>query len=1252
MKKILTLLLVFSLIFVSSPFTYAESTDKITYYVSVDGNDQGKGSHEEPLATLEGAKQKVRETLVKYPDGINIDVVFKTGEYRFNSTVSFDKNDSALPGYRVTYKGEDNVYFKGSVPIDITKISLVTDSKILKRLPTVSKGKVGQINLREQGYDVKVYSPNVSDSAVEDYSFFLNGNEQICAEWPNGDGNYAQFQTVYKPGGGGKYSESAGGGTFKYEDTTADRWVTAKDFWIVGYLSNDYVQSRSLVKSVDPEKQAIELRYGTEGGISSSCSRRWKAVNLIEELDVPGEWYMDRENDILYYFPEKSLHNAEFEMSVLENYMISMKGTSNVSFENINFTQSRSGAITAGSYPDNITIDNCTFTYLGKTAINVWGVISGIVNKSHENWRNRIDGATNWHIQNCSFAYLIRGGINMTGGNRDTLTDSGNIIENNYFTQMPLKFQSYYYPISLYGGCGDIVRNNVMNNCGFHCVDYVGNNYKIQNNEFYNAARETSDTAVIYTGRSFTDRGTEISYNYIHDNYPVDSRISPSNNGVYLDDATQGTIIHHNIFKNIHRGVCANGATDHQVYSNIFVDCAFATHINTNFLTYPTYIANNATMFADVANLEAWQKAYPNMSDIVNKYPGKASFNIVKDNVAYNANYTIYDEVKKYGTVENNVTCENTSAFVDYSNGDYRLKESDVTLNSDFDMNKIGLKSNEITNEVEIPKLMYSDFQQIYPRNGESDISFQNVYFKWENSVGADKYRLVVAKNKELTDVVIDTYCDYNYYTAQELDPAVDKYYWKVTAINNSLQLKKEWESDNAVFVFNLSPDYELNKTSLEKSINSAKTLLGEIVEGDAVGKYRVGTKVTLQALIDDGEKLLTYDKDKTSQKEINNCVKAIEDFINQDDIVISGFYDLGKEFSDDGSWGNAVLTKSDDGKDVMQVDGAEKSLSTGFGGVKAGSKNMILCFKMRGTFTSDRHNWVGIGLRGDMQKDIAEAGNDNYFFVIKEKMVEFQRNLRGPAIVKEFENTALDFGEWHDIQFGVINLGAAQMIILNVDGKEVLNYIDTSNSQITQKGDFLFNATNNHILEIAQADSIPTVEEYNAIVKKGYEALQNSHFETIKTVSDNSIMMNVNCKHYVTEDGTKEFVGGVPTIYGEKTLVPLRTISEFFGSDVSWDVNSRSAVIKSNEKTIEFFENKNVYTIDGVENTLQQAPIIKDDTLLVPLRDIAEALGKEVYWYDTGLIIIGTNQKIDTQNKYSLLNNISSTFERMNKLN
>ena len=1249
-KKISALVLALAITVSIFPNTFAESPDKAVFYVAVDGNDKATGTEERPLATLEGARAKVRETLDAHPEGIDIEVVFKSGTYRFSETVNFEIEDSALDGHRITYRGDGDVYFKGSTPLDITKISLVTDRNIINRLPTVAKGKVGQLDLSEQGIDAKKYNPNLSYDETEDYAFFLNNKMQICAEWPNGDGNYTQYQTVLKQGNGDIWTEGAGG-IFKYEESNPNRWADAKDLFVVGYLDYDYCPSRVLVKKVDTENQTIELAYGTvHSKMLTSYSRRWKAVNLLEEIDVPGEWYIDRDKDILYYYPESSLNNAEFEMSTLDKYFIYMKETKNVTFKDINFSQSRQGAIRGSKNIENVIIDGCTFTYLGNNAI--WFNGSGygtIVNKSHELSKNTINGAKDCLIANCTFAYLRRDGIRINGGNRDTLTPSGNIIENNYFYQCADKYHMYYYGIKLLNGCGDIVRNNVMNNFQFHCIDYTGNEYRIFNNELYNANRENSDCGIIYTGRSFTERGTEIAYNYIHDSFPLDERVTPSNNGVYLDDNIQGQIVHHNIFYNVHRGICANGSTDHQIYSNIFVDTPFATHLNNHLIG----AQRNRTMYSDISDHEIYREAYPNIADIAVKYNGeKAAFNVVKDNVGYNANFTIYDEVKEYGTVENNILLDSVADFVDYGNKDFRLKESgDTVLDSSFDMNQIGLKVDEETGEFTVPKLLYSDFQQVYPKNGESGISYKDVYFRWDDALGADKYRLVIAKDKELTDVVFDGEVDYNYYTISELDPDVEKYYWKVWAINYSRQLGKTWESDNAVFSFNLNSDYELDKTGLEKELVSANEILRKIVEGDEVGLFKSGSKATLEALISDGEKLMSSDRDSATQSNINDCVKAINDFINNDDLINFGFYNLGKHISQNENWGKAEVI-SEDGKEIVRLVVNDSSTTAGNKEIYDASRNSVFCFKMRGSFLTDKHNWIGIGLRGDCEKGIYENGNDDYFLAIKEQTIELQRNAGGATIIQEIENTSLDFGKWHDVEFGVINLGTAQMIVLNVDGKNVFRYTDDSTSQIKKKGEFLIYATPGHSVELAPAGTVSSKSDYDALIKNGYDILQQKYFETVKTISDNSIMMRVNCKNYVTDAGVKAFSGGIPVIYGGKTLVPLRTISEFFDAEVNWDENSRSALIESNGKQIEFFENKNVYTVNGEEKELQQAPIIQNNTLLVPLRDASETIGKEVYWYDTGLIIIGTNQKVDTPNKHTLFQNISMIFEKMNDYN
>ena len=63
MKKLLAALLSLSLLasMAVSPASYAEELTGTVIYVAVDGNDQNAGTEDAPLATMKGARDKIRE---------------------------------------------------------------------------------------------------------------------------------------------------------------------------------------------------------------------------------------------------------------------------------------------------------------------------------------------------------------------------------------------------------------------------------------------------------------------------------------------------------------------------------------------------------------------------------------------------------------------------------------------------------------------------------------------------------------------------------------------------------------------------------------------------------------------------------------------------------------------------------------------------------------------------------------------------------------------------------------------------------------------------------------------------------------------------------------------------------------------------------------------------------------------------------------------------------------------------------------
>lgn len=88
-----------------------------------------------------------------------------------------------------------------------------------------------------------------------------------------------------------------------------------------------------------------------------------------------------------------------------------------------------------------------------------------------------------------------------------------------------------------------------------------------------------------------------------------------------------------------------------------------------------------------------------------------------------------------------------------------------------------------------------------------------------------------------------------------------------------------------------------------------------------------------------------------------------------------------------------------------------------------------------------------------------------------------------------------------------------------------------------------------------------------------------------------------------------------------DRTLVPLRFISEAFGAEVEWDGDNQTILI-SGDTDISMKIGSTDYAINQTNYEMDTAPIIMNDRTMVPLRAIAEALGKQVF-YNDGFIVI-----------------------------
>lgn len=87
------------------------------------------------------------------------------------------------------------------------------------------------------------------------------------------------------------------------------------------------------------------------------------------------------------------------------------------------------------------------------------------------------------------------------------------------------------------------------------------------------------------------------------------------------------------------------------------------------------------------------------------------------------------------------------------------------------------------------------------------------------------------------------------------------------------------------------------------------------------------------------------------------------------------------------------------------------------------------------------------------------------------------------------------------------------------------------------------------------------------------------------------------------------------PVTYADRTLVPIRVISEALGFQVDWDEDTQTVTVRDSFKKLSLQINNYTAQVNGDDTMLDAPPKILDDRTLVPIRFISEVMGYHVYW-------------------------------------
>lgn len=152
--------------------------------------------------------------------------------------------------------------------------------------------------------------------------------------------------------------------------------------------------------------------------------------------------------------------------------------------------------------------------------------------------------------------------------------------------------------------------------------------------------------------------------------------------------------------------------------------------------------------------------------------------------------------------------------------------------------------------------------------------------------------------------------------------------------------------------------------------------------------------------------------------------------------------------------------------------------------------------------------------------------------------------------------------------------------------------YIGHDNFEIPPKGEFVYNTIPS-----------PTIDDYYTI--------GGMNFSLTLNVGSNTAALNGN------EIRIDENSAIVPFIENDRTLVPLRFISEALGYTVEYDGQSQSITLVSGKKVVKLQTNSDIYTINGAEYKFDTKVQTYNDRTFVPIRALSEIVGMNVEWND-----------------------------------
>jgi len=614
----------------------------LTLHVAPGGNDAWSGrlaasnasQTDGPLATPAAARDRIRalKKAGPLPAG-GVVVLFAAGRYELAQPLALTAEDSGTADAPIEYRaarGQPAILSGGR---EVRGWTAVTEPAAAV-LDAEARPHVRQADLTAQGItDLGEMKPGATwGQSAPGLELFFDDQPMTLARWPN-----AGFVTMTEVLGPTpvdiRGTKGCKEGVFRYAGDRPQRWAGQPDVMLSGYWFWDWADQRLKVAAIDPQQRIITLEAQPQHHFGFRKGQWFYAYNLLPELDQPGEWYLDRKQGRLYFWPPADLDRHPTVVTVLPS-IVTLKDLAHVTLRGLTLEHCRGDAVSA-TQADHVRLVACTVRNVGGSGITISGHDSGVLG--------------------CDIYQTGNNGISLSGGDRKTLTPARLVVENCHIHHFS-RWNPIYKPAVAVSGVGQRVAHNLLHDAPHMAISFSGNDHVIELNEIHSVVYQSNDAGVMYAGYNPTMRGHEIRYNYIHHVYGHESRGCV---GVYLDDMFCSARIHGNVFYRVPRAAFIGGGRDCSIDDNIFVDCKPAVHVDARALGWaaPGVELLKKRLAEMPYQQEPWRSRFPQLLKYLDDEPAVPKGNVIQRNIRYGGRW---DEIEKkalpHVTLRDNVT--------------------------------------------------------------------------------------------------------------------------------------------------------------------------------------------------------------------------------------------------------------------------------------------------------------------------------------------------------------------------------------------------------------------------------------------------------------------------------------------------------------------------------------------------------------------------------------------------------------------